>query len=141
MKKLLTAIIAVTALASMFFLGQAEAQSISVRPIFRLVVSTEALATGLTGMTIEMTAPEEIDVDCGLGLRAVETCTQPSVAQYSFADTDDLIKAGDIVDSLAAFDFVGAPGTYNVQINILAADDEAGDPLVFSPISTTITLP
>ncbi len=121
--------------------SEAEAQSIAIQPTVTVTLVGEAPASGLAGMTIRAISPDGVDVQCSTGLRLIDTCIMPEIADYSFLDTNDDIQGGSTIDPLALFQFSGASGTHSITFRVTQADDDSGNPVAFGDLQTQITLP
>ncbi len=133
--------IALIILAAGITLGEVHAQSISIKPIKTISVTVESPVTGLSGMTIEARAEEGVLINCAIQGRSLESCLHPVIASWSFTDLQDDIQGAQIIDPMTVFEFTGTSGTHDVIFNVVAADDDAGNPIIFSQIVTQITLP
>lgn len=121
--------------------GTSYAQSISIEPLVTIKVVGVAPISGLAGLQIQAVAPEGVRVDCLLQNRIVEECIHPSVARYAFVDEENLIQSSDPIDALGIFQFTGPSGSHDVIFNVLTADDDSGNPIIFEKIVTQISLP
>ncbi len=142
MKKYFT-IVAAFAVLIFFFIGVAigQAQTIGIEPVVTIKVVGTAPITGLSGLTIQAAGPAALTVTCNPQGRAVESCNNPAVSQYKFDDFSDLIQSNDPIDGFGVFQFTGPSGVHDIIFSVLNADDDSGDPIIYSEIVTQITIP